>query len=44
MNELTQRLRALRTSVKLDDVFDKQPSTAEFKKSCTVVELGYAKM
>lgn len=44
MKELTERLRSLRTSAKLDGVFDNQPSTAEFKKSCAVVQIGYSKM
>ncbi|RZU51349.1 hypothetical protein EV385_3164 [Krasilnikovia cinnamomea] len=44
MKELVERLRALRTNVTLESVFDKQTSTAESSKSCAATTMGYSKM
>ena len=44
MKELTERLRALRTDARLESVFDDRTTTAEYQKTCTVVEIGFAKV
>lgn len=43
MNELAERLRALRATAKLDDAFDSRLSGAQFKKHSCQVEFGFSK-
>ncbi len=43
MKELTDRLRALRATAKIDDAFDARLRAAEFKSHSCQVEFGFAK-
>jgi hypothetical protein len=44
MEKLIERLRDMRDSVKLDSVYDKRSSTAEYKKVTVVTIVKYSSM
>jgi hypothetical protein len=44
MKELTERVRALRTKVALEGVFEKKPGVVDLKKSHGLVLIGFTKV
>ena len=44
MEKLVERLRVMRGSVKLECLYDKQSSTAEYKKVTTATIVKYSSM
>ncbi|MGC4814772.1 hypothetical protein ACLQ29_29940 [Micromonospora sp. DT228] len=44
MKELTERLRVLRATAKLEDLFDDKPASMEPTNGCAATEVGYSKM